>query len=81
MRKFFLIVTGPKEYLEGGKKIEEIIITQEEIDAAREDGESDEDVINFFLNDSIMDWEQNWCKATVLDEASFLALNESSPDC
>jgi hypothetical protein len=50
-KTFYLLVTGPKVYLPGGRKLEKIEITQEDIDDTREGDESDEDVLNYFIED------------------------------
>lgn len=71
MKKFFLIVTGPHVYLQNGPKIEDFSISQEEIDETREDGESDDDVINYLLEEAVAEWEQRWCQAIVLTEEEF----------
>ena len=78
--KFFLIVTGPHPYLKEGPKIEEYIITQEEIEENREGDEPDSEIIQYLLDEAVAEWEQRLCKAIVLDEASFLALKKSGPD-
>jgi len=80
MNKFFLIVTGPHPYLKEGPKIEEYTITQEEIEENREGDESDDEVIDYLLEEAVAEWEQRWCKAIVLDETTFRALKKSCLD-
>jgi hypothetical protein len=70
-KTFYLLVTGPKVYLPGGRKLEKIEITQEDIDDTREGDESDEDVLNYFIEDEISAWEQHWCKAVVITEDEY----------
>lgn len=77
MKKFFLIVTGPHQYLKNSPKIEEYSISQEEIDESREDDESDDEVINYLLGEAVAEWEQRWCRAIVLSEEEFKALKKS----
>lgn len=80
MHKFFLIITGPHQCLQSGPKIEEYSISQEEIDESREDDESDDEVINYFLGEAIAEWEQRWCRAIVLSEEEFKSLKKSCLD-
>ena len=70
-RTFYLLVTGPKVYLPGGRKLEKIEITQEDIDEMREGDESDQDVIDYIINDAIAEWKQGWCKAVVITEDDY----------
>jgi|LakMenEpi03Aug12_release.lakeMendotaPanAssembly.Ray.scaffolds.fasta_scaffold408459_1 hypothetical protein len=75
-KTFYLLVTGPKVYLPGGRKLEKIEITQEDIDDTREGDESDEDVLNYFIEDEISAWEQHWCKAVVITEDEYNKLKQ-----
>jgi hypothetical protein len=75
-KTFYLLVTGPKVYLPGGRKLEKIEITQEDIDDTREGDESDEDVLNYFIEEEISAWEQNWCKAVVITEDEYNKLKQ-----
>jgi hypothetical protein len=70
-RKFYLIITGPTSIVENGLKVEELIITQEDIEEAREEDESDEDVINYIIDDEAGGWEQHFCRVQVLDEKKY----------
>jgi hypothetical protein len=70
-KTFYLLVTGPNEYLPSGRKLEKIEITQEDIDESREDEESDEDVLNYFIEEEIAEWEQHWCRAVVITEEEY----------
>ena len=65
MYKYVLLITGPIEYLKDGPKIEKLEITQDEIDECREEGESDEEVIDYILEEACAEWEQRWCHAQV----------------
>jgi hypothetical protein len=65
MYKYVAIVKGPKEYLKEEVLVETFEITQEEIDECREDGESDEQVIDYILDEYAAEWEQRWCHAQV----------------
>ncbi len=62
-RKFYLMVKGPVAYLPEGTKYEEHTITLEEIEESREDGETDAEVIDYFIEEEIAAWEQHWCQA------------------
>jgi hypothetical protein len=73
-KKFYLLVTGPKEYLPSGSKVEEYEITQEEIDEVIEEGETEQEVIDYFIEGEIAAWEQHWCKAVVIDEEQYRKL-------
>jgi hypothetical protein len=65
MYKYVALVTGPKEYLKEEVLIETFEITQEEIDDCRESEESDEQVIEYIIEDYNNGWEQRWCRAQV----------------
>ena len=47
---------------------EDVEITQEIIDENKESGESDDQVIQYLLNELISEWEQKWCKVIVFHE-------------
>lgn len=70
-RKFYLLVKGPKEYLPEGTKLEEHTITQEEIDETIEDGETEQEVIDYFIEEEIAAWEQHWCTAVQITEEEY----------
>lgn len=63
MHKYVALVRGPKEYLKEEVLIEKFEITQEEIDECREQGESDEEVIDYIIEEYHNTWEQRWCHA------------------
>ena len=71
MHKYVLLITGPHPYLKGGPKIEKFEITQEEIDECREGDESDEEVIDYILDEACAEWEQRWCRAQVFTEVQW----------
>jgi hypothetical protein len=75
-RKFYLIITGPTSIVENGFKVEELIITQEDIEEARGEDESDEDVINYIIDDEAGGWEQHFCRVQVFDERKYKKLLE-----
>jgi hypothetical protein len=79
-RKYKAIITGPKEYLPFGVRIEEFEITQEEIDdyLAEDDSETEEDAINYYKEDYIASWEQNWCKVQLLTDAEIDELDRKN---
>jgi hypothetical protein len=70
-RKFYLIITGPTSIVENGLKVEELIITQEDIEEARENDESDEDIIDYIIDDEAGGWEQHFCRVQVFDETKY----------
>ena len=71
MHKYILLISGPITYLKEGPKIEKFIITQEEIDECREEGESDEEVIEYILEEACAEWEQRWCRAQAFTESQW----------
>jgi len=75
-RIFYLIITGPSEIVENGLKVEKLIITPEDIEEAREEGDTDDDVINYIIDDEAGGWEQAFCKIQVFDEKKYEKLLE-----
>jgi hypothetical protein len=73
---FTVIVTGPKAYLPEGIRVEQMIITQDEIEDSREDEETDDEVISNLKNDTKDEWEQHWCQCMILDEENAKKLLE-----
>ena len=71
MNTYIAIITGPKEYLKEGVKVEQLKITQEEIDENREEGESDKEVIDYIIEEYRNEWEQRWCKVQLLTPAQY----------
>jgi len=69
--KFYLRITGPKEYLPEGTKYEEHTITREDIDDSREEDEMDEDVIDYIIEQEIAAWEQHWCTVTQITKEEY----------
>lgn len=69
-RKYIAIITGPKEYLPGGFKREEFVITQEDIDEylSEDDSETEEDAIEYYKEDYIAVWAQGWCNVQLISE-------------
>jgi hypothetical protein len=74
--RFYLMIKGPKAYLPEGTKYEEHIITQEDIDESRENDESDEEVIDYFIEDTIAEWAQHWCTACTITKEEYLRLTQ-----
>ncbi len=67
--RFIAIITGPEEYLPGGFKRDEFVITQEDIDEyLSEDDGTEEDAINYYKEEYIAEWAQRWCTAQLLNE-------------
>ena len=76
-RVYVAIIKGPKEYLPGGIKFEKFEIHQHEIDDFLEDcedGETEEDAIQYYKEEYAAEWEQGWCSVTFLSETEFNAL-------
>lgn len=65
MHRYIAIVKGPKEYLKEEVLLEKFEITQEDIDEFREREESDDEVIDYIVEEYCNEWEQRWCHAQV----------------
>lgn len=79
-RTYVAIIKGPKEYLQGGIKFEKFEIHQHEIDDFLEDGEegeTEEDAIQYYKEEYAAEWEQRWCSVTFLSESEFNELYNS----
>ena len=70
MREYKVIITGPKVYLPEGIRVEDIIITDEEIEDNLEEDQTEEECIQYILNDIVSEWEQRWCSAIVVTTES-----------
>ena len=68
---FYLLITGPEAIVPEGLKVEKLVITPEDIEEAREDGESDDDVINYIIDEEAGGWEQHLCRVQVLSEEKY----------
>ena len=76
--KFKAIISGPKEYLPGGVKIEDFEITEEDVLGAIEDEDgSSEEAINYLKEEYCAAWEQRWCKVNLLTLEQFEAIKNS----
>ncbi len=78
-RIYVAIIKGPKEYLAEGFKIEKFEITQDEIDdflEEGEEGETEEDAIQYYKEEYMAEWEQKWCSVQLLNESQFDELFE-----
>jgi hypothetical protein len=79
-RVYVAIIKGPTEYLPEGIKFEKFEITQEEIDDFLEDGEegeNEEDAIQYYKEEYDAEWGQHWCSVTFLSESEFNSLYNS----
>ena len=74
--KFYLRISGPKVYLPEGTKYEEHTIFREDIEDAREEGDTDEDVIEYFIEEEIAGWGQRWCTAVIITEEEYNKLTK-----
>lgn len=68
MYTYVAIITGPKEYLKEESRMEKIFISREDIEACREEGESEEETIEYILGEYQAEWEQLWCKVLFFKE-------------
>jgi hypothetical protein len=74
--KFHLRITGPKEYLPEGTKYEEHTITRADIEDLIELDETDQDVIDYLIEEEIAAWAQHWCTATQITKEEYDKLNK-----
>jgi hypothetical protein len=73
--KFKAIISGPKEYLPEGVKIEDFEITEEDVLEAIEDEDgSSEEAINYLKEEYCAEWEQRWCKVNLMTLEQFEAI-------
>lgn len=79
-RKYIAIITGPKEYLPGGFKREEFVITQKDIDEYldEDDSETEEDAIVYYKEDYKAMWSQGWCNVQLLTEDEIAKIESES---
>lgn len=71
-RTFYLVITGPESIIPEGVKIEKMVITPEDIEEAREDeSETEDDIINYIIDDEAGGWEQRFCRIQVMSEEKF----------
>jgi hypothetical protein len=75
MHKYIALIQGPKEYLKEEVLIEKFEITQEEIDDCREQGESDEQVIDYIIEEYNNSWEQRWCHVQLFTIGQYRIIN------
>jgi hypothetical protein len=68
---FYLLITGPESIVPEGFKVEKLVITQEDIEESREEGDTDNDVINYIIDDEAGGWEQHFCRVQVLSEKKY----------
>lgn len=79
-RIYVAIIKGPKAYLPEGTKFEKVEITQDEIDdylSEGDEGETEEDAIQYYKEEYAAGWEQHWCSVTFLSESEFNELYNS----
>lgn len=79
-RIYVAMIKGPEEYLPKGIKFERIEITQEDIDDyldEGDDGEGEEDAIQYYKEEYAAAWEQRWCSVHLLTEDEFNSLYSS----
>jgi hypothetical protein len=76
MDKKFFIIANNLQNEDATPVIHEVIITPEDIEDARENGESDEEVIAYIMEDEISVFEQSFFATLALREKDFEALKE-----
>jgi len=76
MDKKFFIIANNLQNEDATPLIHEVIITPEDIEDARENEESDEEVISYIIEGEISVFEQSFFATLALKEKDFLALKE-----
>ena len=76
MNKKFFIIANDLQNEDATPLIHEVIITPGDIEDARENGESDEEVIAYIMEDEISVFEQSFFATLALREKDFEALKE-----
>ena len=76
---FKAIVTGPKEYLPEGTLIENLVISPYDVEEVREEGETEEDAIDYLKEEYTAEWEQRWCKVQLLSEEEYQKIKNDIP--
>jgi len=85
--KFIAIITGPDEYLQGGFKVEEFTVNEDEVSEVIEEegGDPDNpklnevsDAISYLKEEYAAEWEQRWCRAILLTEEQFVNLKNTN---
>jgi hypothetical protein len=76
MDKKFFIIANNLQNEDATPLIHEVIITPGDIEDARENGESDEEVIAYIMEDEISVFEQSFFATLALREKDFEALKE-----
>lgn len=83
--KFVAIITGPDEYLQGGFKLEEFTINEDEVSEVIEEEGGDPDnpklvieAISYLKGEYAAEWEQRWCRAILLTEEQFVNLKNTN---
>jgi len=79
--KFKAIISGPKEYLPEGVRIEDFEITEQDVlEAIEEEEESSEEVINYLKEEYCAAWEQRWCKVNLITLEEYEAIIKQSEE-
>jgi hypothetical protein len=76
---FKAIVTGPKEYLPEGTLIENLVISPYDVEEVMEEGETEEDAIEYIKEEYMAEWEQRWCKVQLLSEEEYQKIKNDIP--
>ena len=80
VKKYIAVITGPKEYLPGGKLIEEFTISEEDIeDYLSEDVGTVEEAIEYFMDEYSAEWEQRWCNVQFYTMEEFEKISNYKP--
>ena len=73
-RECVAVIKGPNELIPGGVKFEKVEITEEEIREyleEGEEGETEDDAIEYILNEYISAWEQRLCHVGIISVEEF----------
>lgn len=80
VKKYIAVITGPEEYLPGGKLIEEFTISEEDIeDYLSEDDGTVEEAIEYFMDEYSAEWEQRWCNVQFYTMEEFEKISNYKP--
>jgi hypothetical protein len=76
---FRAVITGPKEYLPEGTLIENFVISPYDVEEMTDDGETEEETIEYLKEEYIAEWEQRWCKVQLFTEEEYQQIKNQIP--
>lgn len=72
--EFKAIITGPEEYLPNGVKVEDFVITEDDINDIIDECEDREDAIAYIKEEYCAEWEQHWCNVSLVPAGKIVEL-------